>query len=115
MDKIIIKNLEVWIRAGVTEEERAKPQRLLLYVEMDHDFQRAAVEDNLDHTIDYHAVSQRLLKFGETREWRLIETLAEEITSLILDEFRPKSVFVQVKKFILPEAEWVGVSITRPE
>jgi FolB domain-containing protein len=47
MDQIIIKDLEVFYRVGVPDQERAKPQRLLLTVELEHDFTRAAGTDNL--------------------------------------------------------------------
>jgi dihydroneopterin aldolase len=52
MDKITISNLEVFYHVGVTDEERAKPQRLLITVEMSHDFESAVSADNLADTID---------------------------------------------------------------
>ena len=38
MDQIIIQDLEVFYRVGVPKRERAKPQRLLLTVQLEHDF-----------------------------------------------------------------------------
>lgn len=113
MDKIKITDLEVYYRVGVPEEERAKPQRLLITVEMEHDFTSAVSRDNLAETIDYYAVSQRVLKFGEDCHWELIETLAADIAAMILDDFRPRTVSVEVKKFIIPQAAHVSVSVTR--
>jgi dihydroneopterin aldolase len=113
-DRIRIEDLEVFYRVGVPEAERATPQRLLLTLEMRHDFARAAAGDDLTQTIDYHAVSRRLLALGEGREWRLIETLAVEIAELVLREFGPERVAVEVKKFILPETRHVAVRVERP-
>lgn len=113
MDKIKISDLEVFYRVGVPEEERAKPQRLLITIVMEHDFTSAVSRDNLAETIDYYAVSQRVLKFGEDCHWELIETLAADIAAMILDDFRPRSVSVEVKKFIIPQAAHVSVSVTR--
>jgi len=113
MDTITINDLEVFYCVGVPDEERAKPQRLLLTVEMEHDFHAAAMEDELGDTIDYFAVSQRLLKFGEGVHWKLIETLAVDIAQMILEEFGPRSVTVEVKKFILPQTRYVSTRITR--
>ncbi len=113
MAKISIVDLEVFYRIGVSDAERAQPQRLLLTVEMDFDFSAAAKSDSIADTIDYFAVSQRLLKFGEGREWRLIEKLAADIADMILSEFKPQSVAVEVKKFVIPHARHVSVSITR--
>jgi 7,8-dihydroneopterin aldolase/epimerase/oxygenase len=114
MSKISIADLEVYYRVGVPEAERAMPQRLLLTVEMDFDFSAAAKSDDIGDTIDYFAVSQRLLKFGDGREWKLIEKLAADIVDLVLAEFKPSSVTVEAKKFPIPQARHVSVKLQRP-
>ena len=115
MDKIVINELEVFYHIGVPDEERANPQRLLLTIEMEHPFQKAAAEDDLNQTINYFAVAQRLLTFGTGRSWKLLETLAVEIAQLILTEFRAAGVTVEIKKFIIPECRHVSVSIHRQQ
>ena len=112
-DTIIIKDLAVSYCVGVPDEERAQPQRLLLTLEMARAFALAAKDDDLTATIDYYAVCQRLLKFGEGRNWKLIETLSVQIAEMILAEFRAGKVTVEVKKFIIPEAEYVAVRVAR--
>ena len=82
------------------DAERAQPQRLLLTVEMESDFSAAAKSDSIADTIDYFAVTQRLLKFGDGKSWKLIEKLAADIADMILAEFKPQSVTVEVKKFL---------------
>ena len=111
--KISITDLEVHYCVGVPDEERARHQRLLLTVEMEFDFSKAAKSDSIADTIDYFAVSQRLLKFGDGKSWRLIEKLATDICDMILSEFRPQSVSVEVKKFVIPQARYVSVVVTR--
>jgi dihydroneopterin aldolase len=113
MDQIIINELEVFVRVGVPEAERAKPQRLLVTVEMDHDFSVAARNDSLRGTIDYQAVALRLASFGRRRSWKLIETLAADMAKAILREYRPRRVSIEIKKFILPETRHVAVRVTR--
>ena len=113
MDKIIINDLEVFYRMGVSEEERAAPQRLLISVEMTRDTSAAAATDDLTKTIDYYAVTRRLLKFGEGRNWKLLEKLAADMAKAILAEFAPDEVFIEVKKFVIPEASYVAVRVTR--
>src|ERR1039457_1471474 len=107
MSQISIVDLEVLYRVGVPDAERAQPQRLLLTVEMEADFSAAARSDAIADTIDYFAVTQRLLKFGAGREWKLLEKLAADIADTILAEFKPQSVRVEVKKFIIPQARHV--------
>ena len=113
MDKITISDLEVHVHIGVTEAERARPQRLLVTVEMESDLSVSAASDHLTDTIDYFAVSQRLLALGKDRRWNLIESLAAEVADLVLDEFGPRQVMVQVKKFVIPQAQYVSVSLVR--
>jgi 7,8-dihydroneopterin aldolase/epimerase/oxygenase len=110
---ISIADLEVHYCVGVPDEERARPQRLLLTVEMEFDFSAAAKSDSIADTIDYFAVTQRLLKFGEGKNWKLIEKLAADICEMILAEFRPQSVSVEVKKFVISQARYVSVKMAR--
>jgi 7,8-dihydroneopterin aldolase/epimerase/oxygenase len=112
-DLILIEDLEVHYRVGVPASERAEPQRLLLCVELVHDFTEAAASDDLHRTLDYYAVTRRLLEYGQGRSWRLIETLAVQIAELVLEEFQAATVRVTVKKFILPETRYVAVHVER--
>ena len=113
MSQISIVDLEVFYRVGVPDAERAQPQRLLLTVELESDFTAAAKSDSIVDTIDYYAVTQRLLKFGADREWKLIEKLVADIADVVLAEFKPQSVSVEVKKFIIPQARYVSVSLMK--
>jgi 7,8-dihydroneopterin aldolase/epimerase/oxygenase len=113
MSKISIVDLEVYYSVGVTEEERAKPQRLLLTVEMAFDFSVAAVSDRIEKTIDYQRVAEDLLKFGEGRSWKLLEKLVSNMADRLLVGYKPQSVWVEVKKFSVPQARYVSVSLTK--
>jgi FolB domain-containing protein len=113
MSQISIIDLEVRYHVGVPDKERAKPQRLLLSVDMDYDFSAGANTDSIADTIDYFAVSQRLLRFGDGREWKLIEKLATDLADLVMSEFKPQSVTVEVKKFPIAEARHVSVKLTK--
>jgi len=113
VNTITICDLAALFHVGVPDDERARPQRLLLTVEMELDFSAAAANDDLAHTVDYYAVSRRLIGFGQGRSWKLIETLASEIAAAVLDEYPVRTVAVEVKKFIVPEARYVSVKATR--
>lgn len=112
-DKISIVDLEVFYRVGVPDEERARPQRLLLTVVMESDFTAAAKSDGIGDTINYFSVTQRLLQFGEQQEWKLIEKLAADIADTVFREFKPSAVSVEVKKFIIPQAKYISVKLKR--
>jgi FolB domain-containing protein len=110
MSKITIVDLEVHYCVGVTDEERAQPQRLLLTVDMTLDFSSAAVSDRIERTINYHTLAQNLLKFGEGRSWKLLEKLVDNIATYVLAEYKPQSVLVEAKKFSVPQARFISVS-----
>lgn len=113
MSRISIVDLEVFFQIGVTDEERAKPQRLLITVEMDLDFTTASLSDRVEKTINYYDVCQELLKFGQGRSWRLLEKLAANIADYVLTKFRPDVVTVEIKKFVIPQARYVSVALAK--
>ena len=80
---------------------------------MKHDFSTAAATDRVVKTIDYFDVSKRILKFGEGRNWKLIEKLATDIADMVLAEFHAEQVTVEVKKFPIPQARYVSVALTK--
>jgi len=113
MFTIRIIDLEVCYRVGVTEAERAEPQRLTVSVEMAVDAPRAAKSDDLADTVDYHSVCEALLGYGEGRSWKLLERLSSELAEMILKAYPVRSVRLEVRKFIIPEARHVSVSCAR--
>jgi 7,8-dihydroneopterin aldolase/epimerase/oxygenase len=115
MDQIIISDLEVHYRVGVPDEERTLPQRLLISVTIDHSFGSAQDSDDLSQTIDYGAITTQLNHFGNNKEWKLIERLANDIAQWILTDFQARQVTVEVKKFIIPNAKHVAVRLTRSQ
>jgi FolB domain-containing protein len=113
MSRISIVDLEVFYCVGVTAEERARPQRLLITVHMDLDLTSAAMSDRIERTVNYFTVCQKLLKYGEGRNWKLLERLASNIADWISTEFNPEAVVVEIKKFSIPQARHVSVTVTR--
>ncbi len=110
-DQIIIRGLRLTCRIGVPEEERAESQELRAHLTMDVGAFPAA--DRIEGTVDYKAVADRVRELAGLGERQLIETLAQDIASLVLKEFPVSEVRVELEKFILPETDWVGVVIQR--
>ncbi|HZL44531.1 MAG TPA: dihydroneopterin aldolase [Verrucomicrobiae bacterium] len=113
MSRISIVDFEVFYCVGLGDEERANPQRLLVTVDLDYDFSSASVSDRIEKTINYQTVADRLLKFGTGRSWKLIEKVVASVADMILAEFRPQAVTVELKKFTVPQARYVSVTVTR--
>ena len=106
-------DLELHYRIGVSEAERAWPQRLLVTIDMELDVSDAIKSDDIRDTINYFDVAQMLFKWGKRREWNLIERLVDEMADLILKEFQPDRVTIELKKFPLPQSKYISFTLTK--
>jgi dihydroneopterin aldolase len=87
MDRVFIENLTVETVIGIFDWEREIRQAVSLDLEMEFDIRKAAASDSIDDTLDYKAVSKRLIRFIEQSEFQLVETLAEKCATIVLQEF----------------------------
>lgn len=110
---IEIRGLEVMARVGVPEEERASPQRLLLDLRLAAPDQPQDLGDDIGRTVDYHAVSLRAVEIAEADSRKLLETLTDDLAARLVSEFKLRRIEVTARKFILPQTEWVSVSVCR--
>ena len=116
MDIIFIRELTVETVIGIYDWEREIKQPVLFDIEMACDIARAAATDSVDDTLNYKAVSKRVIGFVEKSEFQLVETLAERVAQLIMGEFGVPWVRLKVnKRGALRGAVDVGVLIERGE
>jgi dihydroneopterin aldolase len=115
VDKIVIKDLEVDAHIGVTEAERAQPQRLLITVELERDLAEAGGTDSEAATTRYDVVVDMIRKIVEERPRKLVEVVAAEIAKSILHQRLALAVTVEVKKFSIPRSRYVSVQIHRAQ
>ena len=87
MDLVFIEDLRIDTIIGVYDWERRTRQTIALDVEMAFDNTRPAATDAIADTLDYKAVSKRLIAFVEGSSFQLVETLAERCAALIREEF----------------------------
>lgn len=113
MNEIYIKSLEVWAHIGVPDEERAKAQRLLIDVTIEPQTAFRDLGDEIARTVDYDVASMAIRDLASVGPRRLIETLAVEIADVVLDRFPARRVTVEIRKFILPDTEYVAVRYER--
>jgi dihydroneopterin aldolase len=112
-DTIHLRGLAVSCHIGAGDEERSQVQELRLDVELFADNGLQGLEDDLNRTVDYHAVALAIQELAAARPRRLVETLAEDVLDLLRDQFAIRKATVTVRKFILPFTEWVGVTLQR--
>ncbi|RDH81926.1 MAG: dihydroneopterin aldolase [endosymbiont of Escarpia spicata] len=114
MDIVFIRNLRIETVIGIYDWEREIRQPVVIDLEMGADIARAAESDHIDDTLDYKAVSKRLIQFVEGSEFQLVETLAERCADIVLDEFEVPWVRLTMNKIgAVSAARDVGVIIER--
>ena len=111
--RVLVRGLEVWSRVGVPDQEREESQRLLVDVEVVPVTPFEALGDDIERAVDYDALARRVVELAGEGERRLIETLASDIAGLVLEDDEVRRVTVRIRKFILPQTEFVGVELTR--
>jgi len=112
-DQIHIEQLEVFARIGVPADERSRPQRLTVSITFWPAELGRELGDDLGRTVDYAAVCAETTKFVDTRSDRLIETLADALANHLLGVFEIRRITLELRKFILPQVEFVSVTVTR--
>ena len=88
MDIIYLNDLRIDTVIGIYEWERRTKQTVIFDIEMAADIRKAAESDNIDDTLSYKTVAKRLISYVSTSEFELIETLAEQVAGILLDEFK---------------------------
>lgn len=114
MDRVFIEGLEIEALIGIYDWERRVRQPLVFDIEMAFDNRRPAASDRIEDTLDYKAVSKRLIGYVSQTDFGLVETLAERCAQLILDEFGVRQVRLKLSKpGAVRGARAVGVIIER--
>ncbi len=98
-DRIFLRGLTAECVIGFIDWERRVKQTVVVDLELPVDCRQAAVSDDVNDTVDYKKVSKRVLAFIEASEFMLVETLAQRLAMLILEEF---------------PIEWLRLSINKP-
>jgi dihydroneopterin aldolase len=116
LDTVFIRQLRLPAWIGLYRHEKIAPQTIEIDLEIalagDDVFKTGKVGD----TIDYGVVLERIRALLAKERFGLVESLAERIASLILEDFKSPRVKVSIAKLgALREAQRVGVTIERPK
>lgn len=112
-DEIRIEQLEISARIGVPEKERVTPQRLTINISFWPYQQTRDLADNIHNAVNYSVVADETKSFVRGQSVNLIETLADQVAAHLLKTFPIQKVTVEVRKFALPDAKYVSVTLTR--
>ncbi len=113
-DTIFLHDLRIDTVVGIWDWERKIRQTVSIDLEMGADVRRAAQKDEIENTLNYKLVAKRVQQFVADSEFQLVETLAEKIAELVLQEFDMPWIQVRVcKPGAIRNAKNVGVLIRR--
>ena len=114
MDIIYINDLRIETIIGIYGWERKTRQTVVLDIEMGTDIRKASTTENVEDTINYKLVAERLFDFVGGSEFELVETLAEQISDILLNEFNVPWLRLKLnKQGALKGVRDVGVIIER--
>lgn len=114
MDAILLRDLRVETLIGIHKRERHVAQTVSIDLDIGLPGNAVFQSDKVADTIDYEQVALKIKALAASGHFRLVETLAERIARLLLDDFGAPWVKISVAKIgILGNAKFVGVTIER--
>ena len=114
MDSILIRDLRVEVLIGIHQRERHVAQTVSIDLDIGIPGTTVFATDKVADTIDYEQVALRIKALAGTGHFRLVETFADRIAKLLVEDFKAPWVKVSAAKIgILPNAKFVGVCIER--
>jgi len=114
MDRVFIEALEIECVIGIYDWERKIRQPIVLDIEMAFDNLKPAASDDIADTLDYKAISKRLIQYVGESSFGLVEALAENCCRIIIDEFGVAQVKLKLSKIgAVRGARAVGVMLER--
>lgn len=97
-DRLIVSGLALFTHCGITPEERAVGQRVVVDVDMAVELGEAARRGGLDATVDYADLCRQVIEVGEKARHTLLESLAIDIVEAVLSRPRVHEVRVRIVK-----------------
>ena len=114
MDKIKLTELTVNTVIGIWDWEKRNPQKVVFDIEMSTDIAKASKSDSIKDALDYKVISKRVKQYALENQFDLIETLADRIAEIILDEFEVSRVKLTISKpYAIRDSKNVSLIIER--
>jgi len=112
-DVIHIEQIEALAHIGVPDDERSQPQRLTISLTVWPTKSGSELDDDIARAVNYAEVCSETRSLVQARRDRLIETLADALAKHLLGIFEIERIIVEIRKFVLPDVQFVSVTVTR--
>ena len=114
MDAIVFRDLRIEAQIGIHRRERYVTQTVQIDLDIGVPGTAVFESDKVADTIDYEQVALRIRALAQSGHFRLVETFADRIAALLMNDFGAPWVKVSAAKLgILPNTKFVGVTIER--
>lgn len=114
MDKVFIKGLSIQTTIGFFQWEKEIKQTLVIDLAMGWNTANAALNDELEKTLDYADISVAIERFANNNPVDLIETLAERLANYLMTQYHIPWLKLSIgKPGAVHNAQTVGVEIER--
>ncbi len=114
MDKLVIKDIKLSTRIGIHPWEQQCNQNLHLDLALQTNAKAIAEHDDIQQAINYDEIVQHILHFVKEHQFKLIETLAEQLAQQLLMHFSTQWVQITLHKpGALQQASDVAIMIER--
>ena len=102
MGKLRLNNMQFYGYHGVGDFEKDNGGQFKADLELDFNMDQAIATDNISETIDYTQVYDIIKRLIESKKYNLLESLAGDILSEILDDFEVEAAKINLKKQYVP-------------
>ena len=114
MDKVIIRDLLTRGPIGISSEERAHSQDILVNAVLYTDTRKVAETDSIEDCVNYSTIAGKITKLAENNQRKTVEAFTRDIADMCLEHPLVKKVVVRVEKTSAVRfAKAVGVEIER--
>lgn len=117
MDKIIVKDLELFCYHGVNPEEKVNGQSFVFDVEACVDLSKPCATDNVEDTVSYAKIIKTVRAVAQCEVNDLLERVAQRVADALFGEFDMiQSLKIRLKKPQAPikaDFAYVAVEIER--
>jgi 7,8-dihydroneopterin aldolase/epimerase/oxygenase len=111
---VFVRDLECMALIGIYDHEKAKPQRIIVNIDLSVQESDVPMDDDIGHVVSYEIIAKKVEGILEEGHINLVETLCEKIAQSCLKDKRVLAARVRVEKpDIIPNARSVGVEIER--
>ena len=112
--KVLIKELNLNLRLGYYDFEKAKPQKVKFNLEVDYRDKKPRNDKDLKSIVNYDKLVKLIKKLVKNKHYNFLETLAEDIFDELFKDIRIDKITLQIEKLeIIKDCSSVGIQISK--